>query len=98
MLGFMESRSTETEILDDPDLRLPDHVLQKTYQDLYWTNRFLGNISTVLRLLRNSPVPPNRVLDIGCGQGALLVEIQKRLKVDVVGFDLRPAPSNSPIP
>jgi len=34
----------------------------------------------------------------GCGQGALLVEIRKRLGAEVIGFDLRPAPSDSPVP
>ena len=38
------------------------------------------------------------VLDIGCGQGALLDQVRRRLGVDVVGFDLRPAPRSAPVP
>jgi SAM-dependent methyltransferase len=38
------------------------------------------------------------VLDIGCGQGALLEEIRRRMSVEVVGFDLRPAPPHAPVP
>ena len=41
---------------------------------------------------------PGRVLDIGCGQGALLDEIREKLGVEVIGFDLRPAPAGSSIP
>jgi 2-polyprenyl-3-methyl-5-hydroxy-6-metoxy-1,4-benzoquinol methylase len=33
------------------------------------------------------------VLDIGCGRGALLEEIQAELGLEVMGFDLRPAPA-----
>jgi 2-polyprenyl-3-methyl-5-hydroxy-6-metoxy-1,4-benzoquinol methylase len=38
------------------------------------------------------------VLDIGCGQGALLERIRRELGVEVVGFDLRPAPPGSCVP
>jgi SAM-dependent methyltransferase len=38
------------------------------------------------------------VLDLGCGQGALLQEIRRQLGVNVTGFDLRPAPESSPVP
>jgi 2-polyprenyl-3-methyl-5-hydroxy-6-metoxy-1,4-benzoquinol methylase len=31
-----------------------------------------------------------RVLDVGCGHGGLLLQLQRRLGVDVVGVDLRP--------
>jgi len=80
--------------------------LAETYRGLQATHRWLGNTATMLRLLRQevnsksnidgARVP--RVLDIGCGQGALLLEIRAKLGLDVVGFELRPAPTGSPVP
>ncbi len=89
-------RSQERELLDTEDFA--EEAVAQSYRQMQMVNRWLGNTDAVLRLLRESPVPPKRVLDIGCGQGALLVEIRERLGVEVIGFDLRPAPSNLPVP
>jgi 2-polyprenyl-3-methyl-5-hydroxy-6-metoxy-1,4-benzoquinol methylase len=86
-------RIDSTELLEDP--ALPQDVVAQAYRDLARTQRFLGNTRAVFRRLRNAPV--HRVLDIGCGQGALLEQIRKKLGVEVIGFDLRPAPS-APVP
>jgi SAM-dependent methyltransferase len=89
-------RSHATELLDGPDL--PPDVVARVYGDLHRTHRWLGNTAAIRRLLRSGPDQVRSVLDIGCGQGALLVELRRRLGVEVVGFDLRPAPASSPVP
>jgi SAM-dependent methyltransferase len=88
-------RSDERELLDAEDLA--EEAVAQTYRQLRMVHRWLGNTNAVLRLLRNPPPTIGRVLDIGCGQGALLLEIRQHLGVEVIGFDLRPAPSNLPV-
>ena len=83
-------RADASELLEDPSL--PEEVVAEAYRDLHRTQRFLGNTRAIFRHLRKSRQPIKRVLDIGCGQGALLEQIRKKLGVDVIGFDLRPAP------
>src|SRR5580698_555441 len=89
-------RTDVTELLEDPSL--PADVVATAYRDLARTQRFLGNTSAVLRRLRKNRAAIGRVLDIGCGQGALLEQIRRKLGLEVVGFDLRPAPASSPVP
>src|SRR5262249_22069403 len=84
------------ELLEDWDL--PDHVVARAYRDLDRVHRWLGNTAEILRLLRQSPQPVRRVLDIGCGHGALLDHLRRRLGVEVIGFDLRPAPAGLTVP
>jgi 2-polyprenyl-3-methyl-5-hydroxy-6-metoxy-1,4-benzoquinol methylase len=88
----MMKRAQVTELLEDPSL--PEDVVANAYRDLARTQRFLGNTRAVFqRLSQDRSI--RRVLDIGCGQGALLEEISQKLGVDVIGVDLRPAPSAS---
>jgi SAM-dependent methyltransferase len=89
-------RAEVSELLEDPSL--PADVVAHAYRDLARTQRLLGNTAAIFRLLRKHPQPIGRVLDIGCGQGALLEEIRQKLGVEVIGFDLRPAPSSEPVP
>jgi SAM-dependent methyltransferase len=89
-------RQDVDELLDDPSL--PVEVVAEAYRGLERTHRWLGNTAAILRQLRKSQTPVRKVLDIGCGQGALLYEIRRKLGVEVVGFDLRPAPESAPVP
>ncbi len=97
-------RSEEEEILDGGDLS--PETIAKAYRQLSQVNRWLGNTDAVLRLLGpdqehdhdQNRKRPRRVLDIGCGHGALLVTIRKNLGAEVVGIDLRPAPADAPVP
>jgi SAM-dependent methyltransferase len=84
----MLERSYSREFIDGP---LPDEVMRKVHRDLTRTHRWLGNTAAIIGALRRDPLPVRRVLDIGCGDGALLTEIRRRLQADVIGVDLRPS-------
>jgi 2-polyprenyl-3-methyl-5-hydroxy-6-metoxy-1,4-benzoquinol methylase len=89
-------RSRQAELMDADGLS--ESTLRRAYRELWLVNRFLGNRSAVLRLLRLGTSAPRSVLDIGCGQGALLAEIRKQTGADVVGLDVRDAPPDAPVP
>src|SRR5438128_5619752 len=86
----MLDRSFALEIIDNPDL--PDDLIFEVHRDLTRTHRWLGNTASMIAALKRDPLPVRRVLDIGCGDGALLLEIRRRLRAEVIGVDLR-APS-----
>ena len=81
-------RSFEPELLDTE--AFPDAVVARAYRDLTRLHRFLGHTPALIRAIRRDPLPVRRVLDIGCGHGAVLAEIRDRLGVEVIGADLRP--------
>jgi 2-polyprenyl-3-methyl-5-hydroxy-6-metoxy-1,4-benzoquinol methylase len=86
-------RSFAPEIMDDP--RMPEEARARFHHQLAFVHRFLGNHRAILQALRRDSRPIRRVLDIGCGNGELLDEIRRRLRVDVAGIDLR-APKRNP--
>jgi SAM-dependent methyltransferase len=91
----MMRRSFEPEILDDPCV--PESVKLRAHRDLTRTHRWLGHTRLILSALGRHPHPVRRVVDIGCGYGGLLVEVKRRMGVDVVGVDLFPPPA-APVP
>jgi 2-polyprenyl-3-methyl-5-hydroxy-6-metoxy-1,4-benzoquinol methylase len=88
-------RCKTQELMDAEEV--PDEVLAQSYRELRLTHLWLGNTGALLRLLRKDERAA-RVLDIGCGQGALLVTIREKLGADVIGMDLRPSPAEAPVP
>jgi SAM-dependent methyltransferase len=84
------------EILDDP--AVPEAIRSRCYRDLARMHWWLGNEAAILRRIRQDPQPARRVLDIGCGHGALLVRIRQRLGLEVVGVDLNPPKQHPGVP
>lgn len=93
---FAMDRTVVKERLEDPGL--PPAVVGRSYRELATVHRWLGNTSAILDRLKAHPTPVSSVLDIGCGEGALLEEIRRRLRVDVIGVDLRGAPEPARVP
>jgi 2-polyprenyl-3-methyl-5-hydroxy-6-metoxy-1,4-benzoquinol methylase len=92
-------RCESLEIMDEMDL--PDAAVAESYRELRMVHFWLGNTAAMLRLLKRAAHADRgirRVLDMGCGQGALLTAIRARLGLEVIGIDLRLAPANTPVP
>ena len=83
-------RSLEPELMDSPDIAGP--VLEKFHRDLARVHALLGSFPTIERFLRRSDRPVRKVLDIGCGGGALLAWLRDRMGVEVIGIDPKPGP------
>jgi SAM-dependent methyltransferase len=77
--------------MDSPDVKGP--VLDKFHRDLNFIHKCLGTFPTIERFIRSDDQPVRRVIDIGCGGGALLEYLQKRLNVEVIGVDQKPPDS-----
>jgi SAM-dependent methyltransferase len=92
----LKYRSTEREILDAS--AVPEHIRQACYGDLARLHRWIGNTSLIISQLKRDPLPVRKVLDIGCGHGALLNEIRRQLGVEVVGVDLLPPACQGTVP
>ena len=81
-------RSLEPELMDSPDIVGP--VLEKFHRDLERVHSLLGSFPTIERFLKRNHTPVRRVLDIGCGGGALLSYLRDRMGVEVIGIDRKP--------
>jgi len=80
-------RSLAPEILDNP--AIPEALAERAHADMVRIHNWLGNTAEILRRLQSDGLPVRSVLDIGCGRGALLAEIARKLRVPVSGVDLR---------
>jgi 2-polyprenyl-3-methyl-5-hydroxy-6-metoxy-1,4-benzoquinol methylase len=74
--------------MDSPDVKGP--VLDKFHRDLNFVNKCLGTFPTIERFIRNDDKPVRRIIDIGCGGGALLEYLHRRMGVEVIGVDKKP--------
>jgi len=81
-------RSLEPELMDSPDVQGP--VLEIFHRDLVFIHKCLGTFPTIERFIRADPRPVRRVMDIGCGSGALLDYLRRRMNVEVIGVDRKP--------
>jgi len=86
-------RETETEILDADGL--PDKLVERTYRDLARIHWWLGDTAFMIRTIRRDPIPVRRIMDVGCGVGAVVENIRGKLGVEAVGVDLKPRRSIS---
>ena len=89
------TRSLKPELMDSPDVNGP--VLDKFHRDLNFVNKCLGTFPTIERFIRNDDKPVRRIVDIGCGGGALLEYLRRRLAVEVIGVDQKP-PEKANVP
>ncbi len=80
--------SLEAEILDGVDIS--EDILVRAHRDLDRLHGLFGNTSAFIAAIRSDPLPVRRVLDVGCGHGGMLLQLQRKLGVDVIGVDLRP--------
>ncbi len=84
----MKTRSLAPEIMDQPNP--PPDVARAFHRDLALIHRLMGNWTAIAGRLAQPPIPRS-VLDIGCGDGALLRHIRAKLNIpDVTGVDLKP--------
>ena len=74
--------------MDSPDVTGP--VLDKFHRDLNFIHKCLGTFPTIDRFIRADDQPVRRIIDIGCGGGALLEYLRERLRVEVIGIDRKP--------
>lgn len=81
-------RSLQPELMDLPEIDGP--VLDKFHHDLDFVHKCLGTFPTIEKLIRQSDQPVRRVLDVGCGGGALLDYLRQRLGAEVIGIDRKP--------
>jgi 2-polyprenyl-3-methyl-5-hydroxy-6-metoxy-1,4-benzoquinol methylase len=81
-------RATATEILDGDGL--PDELVNGAYRDLARIHWWLGDTHFVIRAIREDPMPVRRILDVGCGTGAVMEHVRRKLGVEMVGVDLKP--------
>jgi SAM-dependent methyltransferase len=74
---------------------IPGPLLEKFHRDLNTVHKILGSFHTILQFIRTDRQPVRRVMDIGCGGGALLMFLRQRLHVDVIGVDPKPGEMGS---
>ncbi len=79
-------RSDKPEIMDSPDI--PANLLTRFHKDLRLVHRLMGTVEIIARKLTGA----RSIVDIGCGDGALLADIGKRIGAQVIGVDLRAQP------
>ncbi len=88
-------RTSETELMDDASLE--PGLLNEVLSDVSRANRLLGGnritIQAVLRILQNDAHRDYRVMDVGCGEGAMLRQLaiicrKRNYRVKFIGVDI----------
>lgn len=88
-------RLMEPELMDDTSLE--PEVLNAVLRDIDFVNSFLGGYQVTLNaisgLIKLNPQPSYRILDVGCGDGAMLRKIrdyykEKEYHIELHGVDV----------
>jgi 2-polyprenyl-3-methyl-5-hydroxy-6-metoxy-1,4-benzoquinol methylase len=87
-MNWMPHRSLEPELMDSDDVPQADRAM--FHRDLALIHRLLGNLPSVVRRIGYNTQPVRSVIDIGCGDGAVLAQIRDAVGAEVTGIDLRP--------
>ena len=81
-------RIDELETLDKHGLS--DDLVQRAYRDLARIHRCLGDTRFIVRAICRDVLPVRRVLDVGCGTGAVVDYVRRMLGVEAIGVDVNP--------
>ena len=87
-MTWRPERSLEPEYMDSEDM--PEADRAAFHRDLQLIHRLLGNLKPIVERIRRGPHPVRSVIDIGCGDGAVLARIREAVGAEVTGIDLRP--------
>lgn len=87
-MSWQAVRSMEPEYMDSDNV--PESDRAAFHRDLARVHRFLGSVKSVVERMRRSAQPVRSVLDLGCGDGAVLAKIREATGAEVSGVDLRP--------
>ena len=90
-------RIDQIETLDKDGLS--DDLVQRAYRDLARIHRCLGDTRFIIRAICRDALPVRRVLDVGCGTGAVVDYVRRMLGVEAIGVDVNPHRSiAAPVP
>ena len=84
-------RSLTLETMDDPNA--PEALLTSFHRDLKLIHTLIGDMRAITKRVKS--IQPRTIIDIGCGDGALLDELKRATGASVTGVELRP-PAESP--
>src|SRR5690348_13363295 len=73
-------RFVQTELLEGDGI--PEVQVARAYHQLTRIHRYLGDTRAIVRAIRDDPLPVRRVLDVGCGRGGVLKDVQRRLGLE----------------
>jgi len=73
---------------------LAEDQAERMHRQLTRIHRFLGDTAAILTALRRDRMPVRRILDVGCGHGGVLREVQRKLGAEGFGVDIRPPRTN----
>ncbi len=95
-VGEMQ-RFDQAELLEGDGI--PEVQVARAFHQLTRIHRYLGDTRAIVRAIRDDPLPVRRVLDIGCGRGGVLKDVQRKLGLEAIGVDLKlpPVPVGPPL-
>ncbi|GAA0871683.1 hypothetical protein GCM10009117_08290 [Gangjinia marincola] len=94
---MLTTRSTQRELMDDLSLE-KDH-LRNVLNDISTANKLLNGdqatLQAVLKYIDENPKPSYRFMDVGCGNGDMLIKLhsaleEREINAEYIGIDLNP--------